>query len=251
MTGPWRAVGAALLTAAALAGAPSAGVAQSASPSPSLLSPLGSGDEPAPPWAFAGLPQQSLPRTAFAMVSLQGERVLQVRAQGSYGNLLHPLPEGSTATRLAWRWRIDEANPAVDLSRKTGDDTSVKVCVLFDLPLERVPFMERQLMKLARSRTAQDLPAATLCYLWEPTQMAGRLLDNVYSRRVRYLVLRGAGDATGAWQAESRDLRADFARAFGDESPTMPPLRAVALGADADNTGGRSLAYVAAPTLRP
>lgn len=249
MTGPLGTLGAALLAVAALAGAPAPVAAQA--PSPSLLTLLGSGDEPAPPWAFAGLPQQSLPRTAFAMVSLQGERVLQVRAQGSYGNLLHPLPEGTTATRLAWRWRVDEANPLVDLSRKAGDDTSVKVCVLFDLSLDRVPFIERQMMKLARSRTGQDLPAATLCYLWEPTQPAGRLLDNVFSRRVRYLVLRGAGDATGAWQAESRDLRADFARAFGDESPTMPPLRAVAVGADADNTGGRSLAHVAAPVLLP
>ena len=38
---------------------------------------------------------------------------------------------------------------------------------------------------------------------------------------------------------------ADFQRAFGDESPTLPPLVAVSLAGDADNTGGHTLAYIA------
>jgi hypothetical protein len=36
----------------------------------------------------------------------------------------------------------------------------------------------------------------------------------------------------------------DFARLFGQESRSTPPVIAVAVGADSDNTGGQSLAYL-------
>jgi hypothetical protein len=46
-------------------------------------------------------------------------------------------------------------------------------------------------------------------------------------------------------------VAADFLRAFGDETTTVPPLTGVAVGADADNTGGRSLAHITALRFEP
>jgi len=114
-----------------------------------------------------------------------------------------------------------------------------------------VPFFERQLLRLARTRSAEPLPAATVCYVWDATLPAGTTLPNAYTRRVRYLVLRGAAEAAGTWQAEHRDLGADFLRLFGDESPQVPPVTGVAIGADADNTHGQGLAFVADLVLQP
>jgi hypothetical protein len=59
------------------------------------------------------------------------------------------------------------------------------------------------------------------------------------------LVLRSeAAGEQGRWFNEHRDLRADFARAFGDEADGgLPPISAVAFASDADNTGSRALAY--------
>ena len=214
------------------------------------LGPLaGAGESPLPPWQFAGLPQQTLPRTSYRIVSLGDERVLRIEAQASYGNLVHALPVGVKPQRLAWRWRLDEANAAADLKQKTGDDSAVKVCLLFDLPLSAVPFFERQLLRLARSQTAEPLPAATLCYVWDARLAPDTALDNVYSRRVRYLVLRGPQAPLRSWLSEQRDVRADFLRLFGDEAKELPPLLAVAVAGDADNTGGRSLAHVASISL--
>ena len=82
-------------------------------------------------------------------------------------------------------------------------------------------------------------------------EAAGSVIDNAFSRRVRYVVLRNATQATGAWFDESRDIAADFARAFGDESVTPPPLVAVLVGADADNTGARSVAQLTALRFAP
>jgi hypothetical protein len=65
-----------------------------------------------------------------------------------------------------------------------------------------------------------------------------------YTRRVRLMVLRGLGEPLHRWQHEERDLPVDFQRLFGDESAEVPPLQAVVVAADADNTGGRSVALL-------
>ena len=214
----------------------------------SLLAPLGG-----PAWADASLPSQTLPRTRFEPITVDGLPGWRIVAEGSYGNLAHPVQgDAAQARRLTWRWRLDAPVPGADLATKPTDDAAIKVCVLFDMPDERVPFFERQLLRLARNASKQALPAATLCYVWAPLVTQGTVLPNAYSRRLRWKVLRGAASASGpSWQIETRDLRADFLEAFGDESAGVPPIAAVLVGADADNTGGRGEARIVGLELRP
>ncbi len=200
---------------------------------------------PGAPWTIEKLPQQSFGVTRFRIAQIEGSDVMRIDADGSYGNLVHrldlPAPGGLV---LRWRWRVDVFNAGADLRQKQSDDTSAKVCVLFDLPLDRVPFIERQVMRIARSRSGRNLPAASICYVWDNKLPAGTRIDNAYSRRVRYLVLRSG--FPGQWMVERRDVAADFQSLFGDESAgAVPPVQAVAIGADADNTGGKSLAFIA------
>jgi hypothetical protein len=217
---------------------------QAASLLPSLTEPAS--------WTAALLPKQTLPRTRFTAVDLDGVRALRIEAQGSYGNLLHELPaDARSARQLSWRWRVERFAEGTDLRRKTGDDTAAKVCLLFDMPLDRVPFLERQTLRMARAAAGDGLPAATLCYVWDATLPARTVLPNAYTRRLRWIVLQGAGGALARWQGERRDVTADFIAAFGDETREVPPLRAVLVGADADNTGGSSLAHVADLELLP
>lgn len=203
-------------------------------------------DDGWPGWRPGLLPKQTLPVTRFAA---EPEGVLRVEAEGSYGNRVKETP--GAGRFLAWRWRLDQPLAAPDLRRKEGDDAALKVCAMYDLPLDALPFWERQKMRLARSLSGEALPAATLCYVWDPTLPAGTLLPNAYTPRLRWIVLRGQGEALGAWQEERRDLRADFLRAFGDEAKEPPPLAALAVGADADNTGGRSSGRLTEPKLLP
>lgn len=232
------------------AGLPQAAEPPSARPLPTLApwSQPGS-DRPAAPWRISGLPGTHKPVTEFSLVTLDGQRVLRVAAQASYGLLLHELPGLSHEHWLSWRWRLDEANPTADLRQRAADDSPIKVCASFQLPLTAVPFVERQVLRLARLRAQEDLPAATVCYVWDAHLPAGTVLDNAFSRRLRYIVLHGPEAPLHTWQTERRDLHADFLRLFGDESRTVPPLRAVAVGADADNTQGHSLAHVDALRL--
>lgn len=215
-------------------------------PVAAALSPLQvSGD-----WRVVGLPKQTFPLTRYTMATVDGAPALRIDAEGSYGNLVHAVPEGQGRT-LRWRWRVERPQAGADLKRKAGDDTALKVCALFKLPLEALPFWERQKMRLARQVSGEDLPAATLCYVWDNTLPAGTLLPNAYTPRLRWIVLQGAGAPLATWRSESRDLHADFLRAFGDEARSVPPLQAIAIGADGDNTGGSSQAFVADIALEP
>jgi hypothetical protein len=231
---------------------------------PQTLAPLAPADGTAPAsWRFVGFPKAKadLPATRFELADIQGQRALKVSTQASYGSWVHDLPNVN-ARPLQWRWRLDlplsAGKTAPDILSKAGDDAALKVCILFDHPLERVPFIERTKLRIARSLSGEDLPAATLCYVWDSVYSPGLQGANPYTRRVRFITLQGKGSALGQWQTESRDVAADFAQLFADEAPAgsaTPRLRAVLVGADSDNTGSQSIGWVAnlqwQPATRP
>ncbi len=198
-----------------------------------------------------GLPQQTKPLTRFSVVDIDGKRALRVEADESYGNLVHPLSGVAPGLKLGWRWRVDKLIEGANLHRKAGDDVALKVCVFFDEPLDNVPFVERQLLRMARAQANQDLPAATLCYVWDVALPRGTTLHNAYTHRLRYIVLQSGTEHQRQWVEERRDIGADFMKLFGDEVQVLPPVIGIAVGADADNTHGRSLGFVANLVLQP
>jgi len=216
-----------------------------------LLAPMVDGGGLGAGWRVATLPQQKPPVTRFTPERVQGRVALRVEADGSYGNLVHGFVQPPVPAMLAWSWRVQAPAPVSDLRSKAGDDAALKVCLSFDMPLAHMPFWERQALRMARARTGEALPGATLCWVWGGSDPRGTVHDNAYTRRVRYIVLRSAADATDTWVEERRDVAADFQLAFGDEAKQMPPLTAVIVSGDADNSGGRSVAFVADLRLEP
>jgi hypothetical protein len=204
------------------------------------------GDQPAPPWRVVGLPKTGKLLTRFDIVTLEGAQVLRISADNSYANLVHDLPAlalGPDAT-LRWRWRLDQPLLLADLTRKSGDDVPVKVCAMFDLPMNHLGLMDRTFLRLARSISHDFVPAATLCYVWDDKLPVGTELPNAFTHRVRYVVLNSGTGQLKQWISHERHLSADFLRAFGQESEGLvPPLVGILVGADSDNTDGTSLAY--------
>jgi Protein of unknown function (DUF3047) len=205
------------------------------------MSPIGAGPSPPAPWHIMGLPRQTKPFTNFTVAEIDGARALRVDADHAYGNLVHPLPNIAAGV-LSWRWRVDEPIVGADLRRRAGDDVALKVCALFAMPDSQVPFIERQLLRFAEARAGEHLPAATLCYVWDASAMPhGTVLHNAFTHRIRFVVVHGTPKR---WSEERHDLAADFLRAFGDEARTVPPLEGIAIGADSDNTGSHSVAWL-------
>jgi Protein of unknown function (DUF3047) len=223
-----------------------AGTLASAAAQPLQAFSAGPGAALPAPWRLLGLPKGKAPLAQFEIATLDGSRVLKLATDKSYGTALHELKPvvlapGST---LKWRWRLEQALPLADLKLKSGDDAALKVCAMFDMPLDKLGFWERNLLRLARSLSGEALPAATLCYVWDHSLPAGAELPNAYSARVRYVVLNSGDAQTGQWLTHERDLAADVQRAFGHEFDLPPPLIAIVVGADSDNTQGQSLAYL-------
>jgi len=90
-----------------------------------------------------------------------------------------------------------------------------------------------------------------MCWVWGRIEARGALIDSPYTRRVRYIVLRNAADNLDTWFDETRDIAADFRRAFGDEAQALPPLVAVLIGGDADNTHQQTQAHVSDLRFEP
>ena len=210
-------------------------------------------------WRFVGFPKYKadIPATRFELAEVQGERALKVSTSASYGTWVHDLPKVNPG-RLQWRWRLDQpltgGQGVADIQTKAGEDAALKVCVMFDHPLDRVPFVERTLLRIARSVSGEDLPAATLCYVWDSVHPAGLQGANPYTQRVRFITLQGKGAPLAQWQTETRDVAADFVNLFGDELPAStaaPKVRAVLIGADSDNTGALSVGWVQGVQWRP
>jgi len=197
-----------------------------------------------PSWTLSGLPGNKAPLSTFEAIALDGETVLALRTDASYGVLTHAW-QGAAPEFLSWRWRLEQPLVKADIKTKAGDDAALKVCVMLEQPLTDIPFLQRSVLALARSVSGQNLPSATLCYLWDSRYRAGTRGPNPYSARVRYIVLNGSESATGQWVSQRRHIAEDFALLFGQESPSLPPVTAVAVGADSDNTQGKSLGYVA------
>lgn len=201
-------------------------------------------------WRVVGLPRGKVPVTSFRAATIAGVAALQVESVRSYGNLIYRLEPPLPVPALGWRWRLEQGNPRADLSDKSLDDIPLRVCLSFAVPLAELPFLERQKLRIAQLLAGERLPTATLCYVWDARLARGTLLNNAYTRRLRYIVLRGPGDAWGTWVDEQRDVAADFLRAFGDESATVPPVDGVGIGADSDNTQSGTLGFVAGLRMR-
>lgn len=205
-----------------------------------------------PVWRFVGFPKKhaDLPATRFEAAWVEGtHRAVRVSTASSYGTLVHNW-KGPAPTALVWRWRLDQplsgAKALPDLTAKAGDDAALKLCVMFDHPLERVPFFERTLLRLARSLSGEALPAATVCYVWDSAQPAGLRGANPYTRRVRFISLRGTEAPLHQWLTEERQPAKDYLSLFKDEVSSAlgePAMLAVVLGADSDNTASTSLGW--------
>lgn len=198
-----------------------------------------------PGWNVFGLPAKyAVTTTRFEPTTMGPDTVLKVQSERSYGTLVHGW-RGPAPAALQWRWRVDQPVRGANIATKAGDDSALKVCVVFDQPLADMPFLQRQALRLAQAVSDTPLPPATLCYLWDNRYPAGTRMRNAHSARVRYLVVQGPESPTGQWQTQRRQPAEDFLQVFGDESQTVPPVLAVAVGADSDNTGGASLADLA------
>lgn len=186
-------------------------------------------------------PAPKAPATRYSLVVDGGATVVHAQADRSMSGLIHTVRVDTRRyPRLRWRWKISAPVTAADMTRKDGDDYAARVYVMFDYPRERLGFGARMKLKAGEALYGQKLPSAALNYVWDNRQPAGTVRANAYTDRARMIVLRSGPADAGTWVTETRDLRADFRAAFGEEAPEVVAL---AIATDTDNTGSRAEAW--------
>ena len=104
------------------------------------------------------------------------------------------------------------------------------------------------LMETAHMLTGQELPYATLMYVWENRFGPETLLHSAFTGQVKMIVVGTGWDRIGTWKTFQRNYVDDYRRAFGAE-----PGRLVGVGimTDTDNTGEAVEAFYGDIVLKP
>ena len=100
--------------------------------------------------------------------------------------------------------------------------------------------------ELSRALLGEDMPYATLTYVWCNSRPIGTVLVSPRTDRVRKIVVESGAGRVGQWLDYQRDVVKDFREAFGEEPG---PLIGIALMTDADNTGEQINAWYGALRL--
>ncbi len=179
--------------------------------------------------------------TQYSAVRDEDSVVVRADADRSASGLIRRLDLDLARTpRLEWRWKIAETLAKGDPYRKAGDDYAARIYVAFRYDPARVNLFNRAKYELIRLIYGEYPPHAGIAYVWDARAPVGSVITNAYTDRVRMIVVRSGNADAGKWQNESRDVLADYRRAFGEEPP---PVSGVAIMTDTDDTASRATAW--------
>jgi len=179
--------------------------------------------------------------TQYQLVDSDGKTVVKASARGSASGLVHPLSIDPAVYRfLQWRWQVTELIATADNTKKQKEDSPVRVVVSFDGDLDSLPFDDRMFFDNIRLLTGQQLPYATLMYIWENRAARGSIIANMHTSRIKMIVAESGRQKVGRWQDITRNVYDDYKRVFG-AAPGR--ITAIAIMTDTDNTGENVHAY--------
>lgn len=171
-------------------------------------------------------------RSGWETKSFQGETSYTVVAEGS-GNVLHARSHGAASGLffkkeyrlqdypfLSWRWKVRGSIPGGDERKKSGDDFSARVYVVF--PHWFFP------------------KTKTISYVWGNRLAREESAPSAYTANAQLLAVESGTALAGQWLAERRNVLEDYRRLFGEEPPVVG---AIAIMTDTDNTGASAEAW--------
>lgn len=164
--------------------------------------------------------------TEYRGVLLDGERVVRARADDSASALYQRRRIDLDRTPyLQWRWRIERTlGPGINERTAQGDDFPARIYVV-------------------RNGGLSFWRARVLNYVWSNSQPVGAQWSSPLAGFDTQMIAVDTGDqGAGQWQLHSRDIRADWLAAFGEE---LDRIDAVAIMTDTDNTGAALQAWYA------
>jgi hypothetical protein len=178
---------------------------------------------------------------------LQGRPALRVDANRSMSMLRQRMgPDGVDVAELDFSWAVSRVHDKADIGVAGLDDAPVRIVLAFDGDRSKLSGKARMQSELARALMGEEMPYATLTYIWCNKRPVGTVLVSPRTDRVRKLVVESGPAHVGQWREYHRNVREDFERAFG-EAPGK--LIGIAFMTDGDNTGEKLTAWYGALRL--
>jgi hypothetical protein len=212
--------------------------------------------------AQAGAPQASTPESSvwkhqsfpgkrknrYQFVWREGRPAMAVQSEAAISAMRQVVHSQSTPVQgIRFSWKVAALLDKADLEDSTRSDSPVRIVLTFDGDRSRLSARDLMLSDLARSLTGEDMPYATLMYVWSNQLPVGTVVSSRRTDRIRKMVIESGPAGLNRWLDYDRDVRADFERAFG-EAPGR--LMAVGIMTDSDNTGGSVRAWYGPLSLR-
>jgi hypothetical protein len=181
------------------------------------------------------------PMTQYTLVRDGQTTVLQADANRSASAMMH---EGNIDLAqtpvVAWRWKAEKPIEGADNRVGSKEDAPARLVFTFDGDKNKLSLFDRASMEVAKRLGGQDLPYATLMYIWSTTAAPGSVIANPHTGRVQMIVVSGQPGDAGQWQSLRRNIVQDYEKVFHE-----PPGRITGYGllTDTDNTGTTTRAW--------
>jgi hypothetical protein len=238
MKHPWMRQGWLLATICMLAGCsalPVSNAPPEIGSSPWAAQSAGTGDPVSPKasgWRHLTFPGK-LP-TKFRYMLKDGRDAIAVTAASSASMLRSKVriePEQLGSVRFSWK--VPQLIEGADMALREADDSPVRIVLMFEGDRSRFSARDAMLSELVRTLTSEELPYATLMYVWCNKRAPGTLITGPRTNRIRKLVVESGARKLNQWLDYERNIRADYERAFG-EAPGA--LVGIGIMTDSDNT---------------
>lgn len=153
-------------------------------------------------------------------------------------------PDALASVRFSWN--VPELIAQADMALREADDSPVRVVLVFEGDRSKFSSKNAMLSELARALTGEELPYATLMYVWCNSRPPGTVIVNPRTDRIRKLVVESGAGKLRQWVDYERNIRADYEKAFG-EAPGA--LVGIGIMTDSDNTRSNTSAWYGPVTL--
>ena len=173
---------------------------------------------------------------------------LVARANSSVSMLRKPLRiEPSQLGSIRFSWLLPQLIANADMGDRSSDDSPVRLVLAFEGDRSTFSLKNAMLNELALTLTGEEMPHATLMYVWCNRRPVGSVMHNHRTDRIRQLVVESGNAGLQQWRDYERNIRADYEKVFG-EAPGA--LVGIAVMTDSDNTKSTVLAHYGDISLR-
>ena len=179
--------------------------------------------------------------TVYRLEKYQGRTVLSADSKTSASGLAVKLrPRQANNLWLQWEWKAINAILNVDNANGPNDDAPLRILVAFNGNKSKLSLKEKLNFEMASLISGQEMPYATLMYIWSGNTPVDTIIPNAYTSRIKMIVVDSGWESLGEWHKHQRDLAADYKRAYG-EAPGE--VIGIALLTDTDNTKSETRAF--------